>query len=110
MDGNETIERKEFFLFTPLGIAMICILVIFIGICIFFVFGRKNRGEGLEKAVGSEEIVEGEAIDESKEETADLAISEDLPDSEDCDESKDIPAQSDAETTEDPAHCPDVLS
>jgi len=110
LDGNETIERKEFFLFTPLGIAMICILVIFIGICIFFVFGRKNRGEGLEKAVGSEEIVEGEAIDESKEETADLAISEDLPDSEDCDESKDIPAQSDAETTEDPAHCPDVLS
>jgi len=123
-DRKKKTERRDFFLITPLGIAVIVIFVILIGIVIFVMFGKKRTGEGSEKAVGSEEDDEGESNDEPEGGGGDLEISEDLSDSEDCDESiemvtpsdddkveydasKDMPAPPDDETMENPAHGPD---
>ena len=121
---NETNERKEFFLVTPFGIVVICILVVLMGICIFLVFGRKRSGTGSQKAVGSEEIVEGGSMDEPEEETAGLELSEAISGSRNDEGSKevpdppddettahdgftDMPDRPDDETTEDPAHAPE---
>ena len=135
-DRNETNGSKKFFLFTPLGIATMIVLLILIGIGILFVFGKRTTVAGSINTDDSEEnneggligvpVEEGKEIDISKEipGRADDEEPEDIPVDEADGESEDMPGQPDDgttfddgterisdppddETTEDPAHSPD---